>query len=145
MSSSLSLSYELISLMGWLLKHEKSALSALIADALRKGFSEEISHATQEEHEQMGEEMHSTVLRFMQFLEAALNERLEAPIDQQTKQDLLEAVQRFDGHEIDLRSVWARVQRAQGEGKAVSPKDTVGEVFSQILHGWEPGREDEIN
>lgn len=42
MSTNLSLSFELLCLMGWLLRHHKEEVAALIASAAEKGFIDEL-------------------------------------------------------------------------------------------------------
>lgn len=164
MSTSFSLSFELIYLMSWLLKNEKKQLEALIKDALKKGLADELETLDiyQDEEDSIAQ-LQDTILEFLMFLEDSLLESLEEkPLDKNTKNKLILDLKKISPRSIDLKTIWLSMQQAKNKlNKSQSfeniqsaqkeeittekDKDIKKLLFSQLLKNWKPKNNDPVN
>ena len=72
MSTNLSVSFELICLMGWLLKKDRAALQQLIQKALAGGVSESIAQLHETRPAELSDSMAKTVAEFFVYIESML-------------------------------------------------------------------------
>ena len=69
MTTQISLSFELICLISWLLKNDKVMINTLVKHALDNGFVEEIAKIDAENHGEVAENMYSNLVTFLEYLE----------------------------------------------------------------------------
>ena len=127
MSTSFSLSLELVLLMDWLLKHEKKALNELIKKSLSSGLSKEIElydTFTQEQlldlDSEMSEELHSSILEFLMHMENKLLDGLDTKKPSLNTKDFLSIAPKINNQKKDL-------------------------AFSELLKNWTPKTNEPIN
>ncbi len=127
MSTSFSLSLELVLLMSWLLKHEKKALNELIKKSLKTGLIKEIElfdTFTQEQlldmDSEMSDEFHNAILDFLMHMEKRLIDGLGP------KRQLLE--------NQNLLSISPKINTEK--------KDV---LFYELLKNWNPKQNEPIN
>ena len=157
MSSSFSLSLELVLLMSWLLKNEKETLDELIKKALKGGLENEIDLIdtfTQQELLEMdsdfSQELHNSILDFLMYLEDMLLDSLDAKESKLGNQDLSPALQKIKNQKIDNKTVLLSLKHTNSQmSKAKKDKSThqnVNELlFSEILKNWIPKTNEPIN
>lgn len=72
MSTNLSVSFELICLMGWLLKKDRASLQQLVQKALAGGVSESIAQLQETRPAELSDTMAKTVMEFFDYIETML-------------------------------------------------------------------------
>ncbi len=170
MSAQISLSFELISLLNWLLRHEKAMLNAMLKQALEHGFAEELekvdaaSIAAAE-----SEELYHTVLDFLEYLEHSLIKNLETiNVDNKTKDAIMPTLQKLEADSLDHKTLWLSMQQTkarmlkakqlipQQQTKAIAPEAAPEAkidhsehankiLFEQLLKNWKPNNKDVMN
>lgn len=169
MSAQISLSFELISLLNWLLRHEKAMLNAMLKQALEHGFAEELekldaaSLASTE-----SEELYNTVLDFLEYLEQSLIKNLETiSVDNKTKDAIMPTLQKLEADSLDHKTLWLSMQQTKARMlkakqcatekqqpqaiAAEAAKDTKHTehankiLFEQLLKNWKPNNKDVMN
>lgn len=147
MDKHLSLSFELIYLMGWLLKHEKGMLNSLIKHALKNGLAQDLEKVQLDAQGDASQELQSIILEFLGFLERSLAKNLDATHDAQHHQDQKQT----DTNEIKLRLQRAKQLLAKELGTEVSDsgkksdKNSRKDLLDQILKNWKPNKGDLVN
>lgn len=157
MSSSFSLSLELVLLMSWLLKNEKETLDKLIKKALKGGLKREINLIdifTQQELLEMdsnfSQELHNSILDFLMYLEDILLNELNAKGDAFNKKELSPALQKISKQKIDSKTVLLSLKHtnkkiSQAKNNKFSKKNMDELLFSEILKNWSPKINEPIN
>lgn len=156
MSTNLSLSFELICLMGWLLKHNKTELVNLILTALDSGFAEELHSIDMKEF--FDDEMNGNgiVHQFFSVLEQELLTKLEgAVLDRPSTGLLVDELKKFDGQVLDPRSLFVSLQAVkkkfiagntllQEDDQPLDGRSTElrSLLFEQVLKDWHPSQQD---
>lgn len=147
MDKHLSLSFELIYLMGWLLKHEKGMLNSLIKHALKNGLAQDLENVQFETQGDGSQELQTIILDFLAFLERSLAKNLDASHD---------ATHHGDSKEPDANEIKLRLQRAKqllnkelgvnaSTGKKNADKHSRKDVLDSLLKGWKPSKDDLVN
>jgi hypothetical protein len=156
MDKHLSLSFELIYLMGWLLKHEKGMLNSLIKHALKNGLAQDLEKVHFDQDNDSSKELQVIILDFLAFLERSLAKNLDA------KDAKLDAKHHEEEHLGDDKAIQAsdiksRLQRAKRmlakelaadenkPSKKTRPKDSRQSMFDQILKTWKPSKGDLVH
>lgn len=154
MSTNLSLSFELICLMGWLLKHHKTDLVDLILVALDEGFAEELHSIDMKEF--FDDEMNGNgiVHEFFSLLEQELIKKLEGVVlDRPSNGVLVSELKKFDAQVLDARSLFVSLQAVKKKfitGNATAqdkaPEFKIEQLrtllFEQVLKDWHPSQHD---
>lgn len=171
MSAQISLSFELISLLNWLLRHEKVTLNTMLKQALEHGFAEELERvdaASMAAAE--SEELYSTVLDFLEYLEQSLVKNLESiHVDNKTKDAIMPTLQKLEADSLDHKTLWLSMQQTKarmlkakqlitqqqppkaaktessGEAKNSHTEHANKILFEQLLKNWKPNNKDVMN
>lgn len=155
MDKHLSLSFELIYLMGWLLKHEKGMLNSLIKHALKNGLAHDLETVQLDAQGDASQELQTIILDFLAFLERSLAKNLDASHDA-THHD---ARHHEDQKHPDANELKVRLQRAkqlltkelaieQIPGAAAEKKGSnkvVHKELNDILKTWKPNKKDLVH
>lgn len=156
MDVNISLSYELVCLINWLLKNEKAALNALVKQAVKNGFLHELEQLDQAEQNMSQEFLYTTVFEFLLHLEKNLVKHLET-IDASTQEELLfPAIQRMDAPNLDARTMWLSMNQAKNKlhknaktGFTAAPEISADEaatlLFERIIKNWKPNQNEPLN
>ena len=163
MSAQISLSFELISLLNWLLRHEKTMLNTMIRHSLERGFAEELEKIDTTQPVANSEELYNTVLDFLEYLEHTLIKNLESiHIDHSTKDAILPTLHKLEGDSLDQKTLWlsmqqtrARMLKVQQEKAADAPIEAQARakrsqhaneiLFQQLLKNWKPNAKETMN
>jgi hypothetical protein len=150
MNTSLSLSFELIYLLGWLLKHEKNTLDALIKQAVKNGLAIDLKKITTEDQEKMTDQLYGTVLDFLVYLEDALANNLDGVQgDSATDQMLYPALNKFTNNSLDIQTIKLSMQQArerlqnkttENPSQAEAIENGKSILFEQLLKNWNPSK-----
>ena len=154
MSTNLSVSFELICLMGWLLKKDKQALKELIQKALAGGVADAISDLQSSKPAEISDVMEKTVSEFFEYVEAILAEGVPAKkLRTDLSVEALSAIKKIDQHFVDQYSLWNSVTRAEesvallGEDLNPAARDALfrSELYKNVLSNWAVPTEDVLN
>jgi hypothetical protein len=152
MSTSLSLSFELVSLMKWLMKHKKHELAAMVNQAVESGFLELGGLAEDPEYSNVDEYVHNAVAGFMEALESALLDGMEHNLDSKQGLNALLAnsIGSFDKTDIDQKTLWTSLQQAKSlfvktkKDSKNDDGDLKDALFKSVLENWSPADEEVV-
>ena len=164
MTTQISLSLELISLINWMLKKEKTLLNSLVKHAIEHGFIEELAKAESTEQQYQPEEIHNTLVEFLDFLEHTLIKNLETiQVDEKTKDAILPALQKIETDSLDFKTAWMSMQHTKARvGRKRYPKartetleatttptpmvqNPMEILFEELLKNWKPNNKETVN
>ncbi len=151
--NNISLSFELICLMSWLMKNEKKSINALVKLAIEHGFTENLEVGNEDDPHQMAEHLYSTVTDFLLYLEESLLQQLNENSDL-SQQDLLPMIKKLDG-ELDRATLWQSMQQTRKELSNLNLNSTQPDTASRrdaellflkkMLKNWSLSEEEIIN
>lgn len=145
MSTSFSLSLELIYLMNWLLKKDRTKVKTLVKEALESGLLKEIEKIEIDQEEIVDTNyLHDSILEFLIFLEDALLKQLEKKdLEDTSTEKFIPTIQKISPRSIDLRTLWVSMQQAKNI--QIENKDLNSNLYSQLIKNWKPKKSDLIN
>lgn len=165
MSYQLSLSFELICLMDWLLKNKGSKLKDLVKEAVDKQLADSLEKMSEHDYVKMASRMHDVVIDFVIFLEDMLIEELEGVSpDLNVREKMFPAIKHMDIAKFDINAVWLSMQQAKikfmkkrqrhsgdiigakvASKSKISDDDIKQELFKQLLKNWQPKGKEPVN
>ena len=155
MSSQLTISFEIICLMEWLLNHKKEALAQLVKDAVASGVGNEIGSVRDLDSMDMTEHLYDTVFDFVVGLEDLLIVELETEVaGKRMREKMAPIIKKIDFAKIDLKTLIVSVQEAKAallkksddERKMLPATAEINnELFSQLLKNWHPESSEPMN
>jgi len=137
------------------MQNEKAALNALVKQAVKNGFIDELEQLENPEQIASQEFLYTTVFEFLLHLEKNLIKHLET-IQANTQEELLfPALQRMDAANLDARTMWLSMHQAKNvltKTKTVLPatSDTSANqaatvLFERIIKNWKPDQNEPLN
>jgi len=154
MSTNLSVSFELICLMGWLLKKDKPALQQLIQKALAGGVSESIVKLQAARPTELSDVMEKTVSEFFEYVEMVLAEGVPVVKSKSALSiESISEIKKIDQVSIDQRVLWLSVNQAnesvaqKGSELNQAAKEALfkSEFYKSLLANWAVQIEDILN
>lgn len=161
MTAHISLSFELISLITWIIKNERNLLNNLVKQAVEHGFAEELNNIhTVPDPKAVNDHMAHNVLDFLEFLEDSMIKNLETVhVDNKTKDAILPTLQRLEAGNLDVKTVLlslqqtkARLTKAHNKHQAQqlaqpAPQENSPAtiLFEQLLKNWKPNNKEIVN
>ncbi len=154
--SSLLLSFELIYLIEWLLKHEKSRLKLFINHAVKNGLGERLQNADLSEDITTNEELHNTILDFIEYIESTIHDSLKekGAASSEIREDLASSLKHINLANVDPSTIWISVKQAETtisrklrqntKENTKSPK-TKEVLLEKILKNWTPPKKECVN
>ena len=154
-NTSLSLSLELISLLAWLLKNEKHLLNDIVKEAIKNGLIHEINKLEMEDISKVTEQLDSTILDFLVYLEDALADNLKTiPQHSKTEKNITPTLKKIESIGFNpntLRTSVKKVKAQLSKEKQNNPKASTDTeyakqvLFEQILKNWKPSNKETLN
>jgi len=157
MSNQLSLSFELICLMDWIIKNGREKFQLIVKDAINSGIVDNLDLFFQQDPEKVSENLYNTVLDFVVFLEDVLGKELDKINEDIIPRDKVDdLILHLDNMALDPKTVWLSIHQARKNLKKVqgveagkmecknTGEEAKNEIFNKILNNWEPGK-DEVN
>lgn len=158
MADNLFLSYELMYLMHWLLKHEKSKLKALIKHVIEGGLGAQLSNMKKQDqsiNKNLDTSLQNSFIEFLYFVENELLNHLENAENQEYYQeDLLASLKKLNLKNIDMDIVWTSVQQAKSALEKNAEKQPVASLetnevkdvlLAKVLKNWKPKKFDPVS
>ncbi len=138
--SQLTLSYELLHLIRWLVENEPEQLKQIIADAMSSGLKEEFKTMYVSE-QSASEAMQYNIIDFLSLLEILLHEVTE---DEQRKEllqkKLLPAIDHIDGAEYPAQLVQSSIDKVSSKLEKNPKKNPQELLFQELLKNWNPNK-----
>ena len=136
--SNLLLSYELLQLMGWLLKNEQKLMKSLIGKAMSNGLASKIIKMDEDQNSQLNED---TFVDFIAYLEDTLLDGLEdIAMTEEVTENFLPSLNKLDLNEIEANVILKSLKEAEQEpsGKYNSNKEL---LMEKIFKNWKPKKD----
>jgi len=156
-NQNLTLSLELIYLMGWLMKNKQKELRSLVEMAMEEVLANQLEDISPLDQTTMAEQLHETLLDFLIFLEDALNESLEPEELLEGEDDLIPTVDKIDAQTLDAQTLWMSIHQAKKQlierkkaekasGKPVKNQPAAKTALLKVLlENWQPNKQDPVN
>lgn len=152
MSTNLSVSFELICLMGWLLKKDKTALQQLIQKALAGGVSDSIAQLQHARPSELSDSMAQTVAEFFEYIEAVLAQGVPS-MKNGANALFAPEIKKIDQQTFDSKVVWLAVSQTKEAVNAVSSGLTESEkndlfkheLYKNLLKNWTLSADETLN
>jgi|SaaInlStandDraft_3_1057020.scaffolds.fasta_scaffold33962_2 hypothetical protein len=152
----LSLSFELICFMDWMLKHGKKQLRDLVKNAIQNGLAQELDNIDEEKYLKISEYLHHAVLDFVLTLEDFIIEELEGVSPKESvREKTSTAIKNLDTKFIDVQTILLSLQQAKSKllkkkkikiNNSIQTKDEAKDVLcTQILKNWKPNSNEPVN
>ncbi len=141
-TNQLTLSYELLCLLQWLVEHESEALKNLIARAFNKGLKNVLKDVNNTAPDFISaEDMHYNVIDFLGLMEELLNEiKNEQRMKTILRKKLMPAIDHIDAKVLDFDMVQSSVEQASLAFEN-NPEQNPQELLLQtLLKSWNPSK-----
>ena len=143
-NNNLTVSYELLYLLQWLLEQDPKALKTLIAGELKNGLHDYIKASTKaqkQENATSSEDLHYNIIDFLALLESVLYETMhEQRLQKIVEKKILPSLNNIDGQECDQATLESSVETATSRIEN-HPNDNPQEIlFKEILKTWKPSK-----
>ncbi len=155
MNTSLSLSFELIYLIDWLLKNDKQKLTTLIQQAVSHGLAQDLKRINPNDYLKVSEELYSTILDFLVFLEDTLAENLKDLSASNTADNvMMPAIKKIDDENLNDATLRNSIQdakdqlhkeREEGHEEAANVDHAKEVLYEKILENWLPTNKETMN
>lgn len=138
-NSQLTLSYELLYLLQWLIEHEPEKIKSLITKAFENGFAQDLKKIGANTEYQMPEEVQHSVVDFFTLLEVLLHEVTNEQLMKRVmEKKLMPAIDHIDSTECDDETVLSSVEKASSKFESEPEKNPQELLFKELLRCWKP-------
>ncbi len=145
-NNQLTISYELLYLMQWLLENEPERLKKLIVQALHKGLKEEMQKAIKNKALTTNEELQYSVVDFLTLLESLLQEAInEQALKNIAEKKLMPALDHIDGNICNSSIVQSSIEKASNRLESHPQENPQEILFKELLKNWKPDKKAKLN
>lgn len=136
----LTVSYELLYLVQWLLENESDELKKLINHALENGLKQDLQTATNSELKNT-EDIQYSIVDFLSLLETLLHENIsEQNMRRIMEKKLMPAIDNIDNKECDKATVDFSVEKATSKIENNPEQNPQEILFKELLKCWKPNK-----
>lgn len=136
----LTVSYELLYLVQWLLENESDELKKLINHALENGLKQDLQTATNSELKNT-EDIQYSIVDFLSLLETLLHENIsEQNMRRIMEKKLMPAIDNIDNKECDKATVDFSVEKATSKIENNPEQNPQEILFQELLKCWKPNK-----
>ena len=141
-NAQLTLSYELLFLLQWIIENEPNKLKELISTALQNGLKEELKTVDTSIDQRSAQDMQYSLVDFLGFMEVMLQEaRNEQTMKRIMEKKLMPALEHIDTTECDNETVQCSVEEATSKLELEPDKNAQELLFQELLRCWKPNKE----
>ncbi|NBQ17629.1 hypothetical protein EBU24_04900 [bacterium] len=138
--SQLTLSYELLYLIQWLVENEPDQLKEIIVQALNAGLKEKFKKMYMPE-QTAADAMHYSIIDFLSLLEILLHEVTEEQQMQElVHKKLLPAIDHIDAAEYPAQLVQSSLEKVSSKLEKNPTKNPQELLFQELLRNWNPSK-----
>lgn len=140
-NTQLTLSYELLYLLQWLLENHPGKLKELISSAFEDGLKEELKTLSTTDPKQ-NEDMQYGLVDFLGFMEVMLQEvSNEHTMKKIKEKKLMPALDHIDTTECDFETVQNSIEEASFKLEQEPERNAQELLFQELLRCWKPSKE----
>lgn len=133
-------SYELLSLLKWLVEHDTHKLKKIISRSLDMGLRKEMSTMDRLSKEDT-DTIHHSIVEFLGLLEILLHECMTENLAKQAvEKQLLPALDQIDATFYDDATVQSSVQKATVKSENNPERNPKELLFEELLRQWKPAK-----
>ena len=139
------ITYELLSLLLWIIEHEDETLVKIVKKAFASGLQDEMKREQPVNDEQLLEEAQQGIIDFFGMLESHMLEVMhERSVQRALEKNLLPAIDHIDTAICDDATVRMSVEKATSSIQ--DSNETAKEVlYKELLKRWKPGKNQSFN
>ncbi|HEB41443.1 MAG TPA: hypothetical protein ENI08_00295 [Candidatus Dependentiae bacterium] len=144
-NTQLTISYELLYLLQWLIEYDDSRLKQMITRALNQGLRKEMQK-TEKSNELVDEMCYHTIIDFFELMEELLAESIEEHIEKKAREkNLMPAIDQIDSTVCDDATMLFSIERTTTKienDPNINPKE---QLFKELLRSWKPHNKNTMN
>ncbi|MFT6765711.1 MAG: hypothetical protein ACJAZS_000596 [Alteromonas naphthalenivorans] len=134
----LTVSYELLYLIQWLLENESDGLKKLIGQALHNGLKHDLQEAVNSDLKNTDDIQYS-IVDFLALMEGLLHESIsEQNMQRILEKKLMPAIDNIDSKECDKATVDFSVEKATFKLESNPEENPQDILFQELLKCWKP-------
>ncbi len=139
------ITYELLSLLLWIIEHEDETLVKIVKKAFAAGLQDEMKRDQPVNDAQLLEEAQQGIVDFFGMLESHMLEVMhEQSVQRALEKNLLPAIDQIDTAICDDATVRMSVEKATSSTKA-SEETAKKILYKELLKHWKPGKNQSFN
>lgn len=144
-SNQFVITFELLSLLIWIIEHEDQTIEKIVKKAFRSGLKEEMKRNKPTNDAQLLEEAQQGIIDFFGMLESHMIDAMhEQSFKRAVEKNLLPAIEHIDTAICDDATVRMSVEKATNSAKK-SPKAAKEILYKELLKRWNPGKKQNFN
>jgi len=141
-----TISYELLTLLRWLVEHDTGKLKKIIAKALRSGLKNEIKKTRSSNQLRSINDMQYNILEFFSLLESLLLELANEQVEQQAREkNLMPTLDQIDSNFYDDETVQCSLEKVTSTIEDNPHENPEELLFKELLKRWKPLKKNAIN
>lgn len=145
-NNQLTISYELLYLMQWILENKPEQLKKIITQALQRGFQEEMTANLKTTEPADNEELKYSVVDFLNLLDDLLQEALnEQTIKKITEKKLMPALNQIDNTACATSLIKFSLEKASSRFETNPQENPQELLFKELLKRWKPNKKAALN
>lgn len=145
-TNQLTLSYELLYLMQWLIENEPEKLKTLIGQSFNNGLKEELKTIAPLSEQHSMEDLQYNIIDFLGMLETLLQEvSNEHALKRVMEKKLMPALDHIDTTNCDNETVQSSVEKASSKIDSNPERNPQELLFKELLRSWKPDKKTTSN
>lgn len=145
-NNQLTISYELLYLMQWLLENESERIKKLIVQVLEKGFKKEMLAASKAYDPSTNQELKHSVVDFLNLLDALLQEAMnEQALKKITEKNLIPALNQLDDTVCGSSLIQGSLEKVSLKFESHPQENPQELLFKELLKRWKPDKKIALN
>ncbi len=144
-NTQLTISYELLYLLQWLIEHDDSRLKQMITKALAQGLREEMQK-TEKSNELVDEMYYHTIIDFFELMEELLAESIREHVEKKAKEkNLMPTIDQIDSTVCDDATMRFSIERTTTKIENDPDINPQEQLLKELLISWKPHNKNTIN
>ncbi len=145
-SNQLTLSYELLCLLQWIVENEPDNLKKIISDALDQGLYENVKSIFNKKNAQDLDELHYSVVDFLVLIEDHLSTEMSKKTMRRTlEKQLMPAINHIDSIAYDNATVQFCIDKATLKLENNPSHNPQELLYKELLKSWKPNKKSYVN
>ena len=142
-SSQFVLSFEVLTLLAWLIEHDADKLQKIVDKALASGLKQKLRRSDELEPDNAGmtEQARYNIVEFFGLLEILLSTALSKDTFRcATEKNLLPTIDQIDSAVCDMETLRGSIEKAATKLQKHPYENPQEVLFEEILRSWKPGK-----
>lgn len=145
------ISYELLSLLRWIIEHDAEKLKKLVNKALASGLKDELRNVeimadANSQDPNFAAEVQHSIIEFFALLETLLLESInEHAVQRVVEKNLMPAIDQIDSTAMDDDTLRFSVEKASAKFQDATRENAQELLFKELLRRWKPSKKSLLN